>query len=77
MPAVEYRRRQRAISPSEQSSSIWSWISATAPAAGTTPGRLTRNAAARPATSVAQVTAVALIRVGRIARVTYGESRRM
>ena len=58
MPAVEYCRRQRAISPSEQSSRIWTWISSTAATAGSTPGSVSTAAAASPATIIAPVTRV-------------------
>src|SRR6185503_7281436 len=60
-----------------QSSRSCSWISSTAPTAGSSPGSARTPAAATPATIISHVTALALIGVRSNSRVTYGESRRM
>src|SRR5918992_2949363 len=69
--------RQRASSPSEQSSRICSWMSRKAATAGHTPGSTSTPAAARPATIINHVTPFGVIRVGSSSRVRYGEARRM
>src|SRR3954447_14430632 len=77
MPAGEDWPRTRASSPSEQSSSSWSWIRSAAPSAVHTPPRLSSAAAASPTTLIRPVTAFGEIRVGSNPRVRYGDSRRM
>src|SRR3954469_20943405 len=76
MPTGENCRRQRATSPSEQSSRIWSWISTTAPAAATTLSIAIRAAASPPTTTIPHVIAFGVTRVGRSARVRWIERRR-
>ena len=77
MPAGELTFRQRASSPSEQSSSSWSWISTTAPTAGSSPGSVSSPAAARPVAIISHVTAFGVSRVRASSRVRYGDRRRM
>src|SRR5918997_3472183 len=69
--------RQRATSPSEQSSRSWTWISTTAPIAGASPGSVSTPAAATPTRIISQVMPFGEIPVGRSSRVQYGEKRRM
>src|SRR5918999_4098874 len=76
MPAGENCLRQRASSPSTQSSRIWAWISSAAASAGSTPGKVSTAAAASPTPIIAHVTAFGVTRVASSRRVTYGENRR-
>src|SRR5215212_8503563 len=76
MPLTDDWPRQRATSPSEQSSRIWSWIRANAPAAAATPPIARTAAAASPAATNSQVTAFADSPSRRKSLVAYGETRR-
>src|SRR3954449_1066867 len=69
--------RQRATSPSEQSSSSWRWISAKATTAQPSPGSVSAPAANTPAAIISQVTPLGVIGVRISSRVRYGEKRRM
>ena len=77
MPAGEETPRQRASSPSEQSSRSWHWISATTTTGGHQPGSVSTAAAASPTAIISHVTPLGVIRVGISSRVRYGEARRM
>ncbi len=70
MPAGENCLRQRAISPSVQSSRICPWISSAAAAAASTPGSVSTPAARMPTAIIAHVTAFGVTRVGSSTRVT-------
>src|SRR3954453_10684267 len=76
MPTGDETPRQRASSPSEQSSRICSWIRSTAKSGPQSPGRVSAAAASTPTTSISHVIALGVIRVGTTARVRYGETRR-
>ena len=69
MPAGENWRRQRASSPSTQSSRICNWISSAAASAASTPGSVSAAAARIPTAIIAQVTAFGVTRVGSSRRV--------
>src|SRR5215207_11686898 len=76
MPAGENCRRQRASSPSTQSSRIWPWMSSAAASAASTPGSVSTAAASSPTAIIAHVTTLGVTRVGTSRCVTYGEKRR-
>src|SRR3954470_8032559 len=77
MPTGDDIPRQRATSPSEQSSSSWSWISSTAPIAGSRPGTESTPAAATPTRIISAVTVFGLSPARSSHRVRCGETRRM
>src|SRR5215213_6515167 len=77
MPAGEETPRQRASSPSEQSSSSWHWISTTTTTGGHQPGSVSTAAAARPTAIISHVTPLGVSCVGISSRVRYGDRRRM
>ena len=70
MPTGEDFWRQRASSPSEQSSRICTWISSTASSAPHTPGTdASAAAASTPTTIIPHVSAFGVTRVGSTSRV--------
>src|SRR3954463_7496993 len=77
MPTGEDIPRQRATSPSEQSSSSWSWISSTAPIAGSRPGTESTPAEATPTRIITAGPGFGLSPARSSHRVRCGETRRM